>query len=336
MFIPEVNADYRLIDHILYSGCGAEVVAAALDSGLFDALDESSLDIKELAERLGTAENITEALCNVLVSMKLLQGDGRNFSLTPEAREFMPASSAKYQGDVFKGTFKMCSSIVKQLPELLKAGAPALDNKKLWTGTNGMPNWAMGGSLQDVTGFITELPGFAEMEKICDLGGSHGFYTMALLDRNPELRGTVCDLPQVVESARETIERMGYQKRLALRAVDIETDDAFGRDFDLVLTSHVLYPWKGRLKRVFAGINKALKPGGWFVSNHFTRDEDGSGPMTVAMIELVSVMLGYPGRHFMEDELKTELEACGFGDFIIRPAKNATQDNSLILAARKL
>ena len=67
-----------------------------------------------------------------------------------------------------------------------------------------------------MTEFITALPEFLTLKHMCDLGGNHGFYTMALLDKNAQLRGTVCDLLKVAELARGLIAEMGlslYHKK---------------------------------------------------------------------------------------------------------------------------
>ena len=60
---------------------------------------------------------------------------------------------------------------------------------------------------------------------MCDLGGNHGFYTMALLDRNSRLRGTICDLPEVVKLAKEVIPEMGYSDRIDTIGANLEAND---------------------------------------------------------------------------------------------------------------
>ena len=72
-----------------------------------------------------------------------------------------------------------------------------------------MEQGVMVGSIQDATEFISALPEFPDLLRMCDLGGNHGFYTMALLNRNPQLRGMICDLPEVVKLAKEVISEMG-------------------------------------------------------------------------------------------------------------------------------
>ena len=199
-----------------------------------------------------------------------------------------------------------------------------------------MGQGVMSGSIQDATEFISALPEFPDLLRMCDLDGNHGFYTMALIDRNTRLRGTICDLPEVVKLAKEVISEMGYSDRIDTIGCDLETDGSIGKGYDLVLVSHVIYSWKGHLEDIFERINEAMVPGGVFVSNHFSMDDDGCGPVSGAMMELMTRLGGYPTHHLSEDELTNALTACGFGGFTVRPAEEGRQYRSLLLAARKL
>lgn len=199
-----------------------------------------------------------------------------------------------------------------------------------------MGQGVMSGSIQDATEFISALPEFPDLLRMCDLDGNHGFYTMALIDRNTRLRGTICDLPEVVKLAKEVISEMGYSDRIDTIGCDLETDGSIGKGYDLVLASNVIYAWKGHLEDIFERINEAMVPGGVFVSNHFSMDDDGCGPVSGAMMELMTRLGGYPTHHLSEDELTNALTACGFGGFTVRPAEEGRQYRSLLLAARKL
>ena len=99
---------------------------------------------------------------------------------------------------------------------------------------------------------------------------------------------------------------------------------------------HVIYEWKEHLEDILKRINKAMVPGGVFVSNHLARDDDECGSMSGTIVELMTRLMGYPTHHLSEDELMSALETSGFGDFTVRLAEEARQYRCLILAARKL
>ena len=338
MNIPEIESNFRELNDILYTGYAPNVISTAMELGLFDVLFEEPMDAHTLASKLGTVEDLTEAFASVLVALNLLKKTGADYSLASLSKDFLVKSAPAYQGEMIAMTSQY-GEVMSKMPETLKNGfGKAFDSSK-WANADVMKvmgQGAMAGSIQDMTEFISALPEFPDLLRMCDLGGNHGFYTMAMLDRNPQLRGTICDLPEVVELAKEVILEMGYSDRIDTIGCDLETDGSIGKEYDLVLVSHVIYAWKGHLGDVFERINKAMVPGGVFVSNHMAMDNDCCGPVSGTMMELMTRLGGYPTHHLSEDELKSALAACGFGDFTVRPAEDGRQYRSLILAARKL
>ena len=337
MNIPQLKANYRPLDEILYQGYAPNVISTAMELGLFDALAEEPMDASTLSVKLGTVENLTEAFANVLVTLNLLEKNGADYSLTQISADFLVKSSPAYQGATIV-MFSHYGQVMSKITEILKNGPPKFDTD-MWANIEAMKvggQGTMGGSIQDVTEFITTLPEFPNLKNMCDLGGSHGFYTMALLDKNPQLKGTVLDLPKVAELAKELISEMGCAERIDTIGADIKTDVSIGEGYDLVFASHVIYEWKGHLEDILKRINKAMVPGGVFVSNHLSMDDDECGPVSGTMVELMTRLMGYPTHHLSEGELKQALETSGFGDFTERPAEEARQYRCLILAARKL
>jgi len=338
MNIPEIKSNFRELDNILYVGYAPNVISTAMELGIFDALFEEPMDAHTLSARLGTVYEITEAFANVLVALNLLTKYGADYSLAPLSKDFLVKSAPAYQGGMIAMTSQY-GEIMSKMPEALKNGPPEAFDSSMWASAEFMKvmgQGAMGGSIQEATEFISALPEFPNLHRMCDLGGNHGFYTMALLDRNPQLRGTICDLPEVARLAKGVISEMGYSDRIDTIGCDLETDGSIGKGYDLIFASNVIYAWKGHLEDIFERINEAMVPGGVFVSNHFSMDDDGCGPVSGTMMELMTRLGGYPTHHLSEEELNDSLTACGFGGFTVRPAEVGRQYRSLILAARKL
>ncbi|MGP8329378.1 MAG: class I SAM-dependent methyltransferase, partial [Methanosarcinaceae archaeon] len=316
----------------------SSIINTAMELGLFDVLFEKPMDIRTLSDRLGTVYDITGAFANVLVALNLLEKNGYDYSLAPLSKDFLVKSSPAYQG----GMISMASQhgkVMEKMSETLKNGPSKTFDSGMWANAEVMKimeQAVMAGSIQDVTEFISSLPEFASTTRICDLGGNHGFYTMALLDKNPQLKGTICDLQEVVELAKDEISGMGYSERIDTIGCDLETDDSIGGGYDMVLVSHVIYSWKGHLEDIFGRINRAMVPGGVFVSNHLSMDDDECGPVSGTIMELMMQLGGYQTHHLSGNKLIKALAACGFGDFTVRPAEDGRQYRSLILAARKL
>jgi predicted O-methyltransferase YrrM len=307
-----------------------------MELGLFDSLAAEPADAKELAKRMGTVENLTEALADVLAALNLLKKEATTYSLSDAAKTFLVSTSGAHQESTIKSNLAF-GQLFENIPALLRKGA-SKPEQAMWHGADAMKQigkTSFGGSLQNAVEFIAGLPEFPNFRHVCDLAGSHGFYAMALLDKNPRLQGTICDLPEVAKTAKELIADMGYADRMDTMGVDLETTDTFGQGYDLIFTSHMLYGWKDRLEGFFSRVYDALEPGGVFISNHCAIPRNGEEEVSVVMLELMTRLVGYPTHHLSEKELKGALSSCGFGNFTVRQPEKSLQHHTLILAARK-
>src|SRR5207244_2696697 len=78
-------------------------------------------------------------------------------------------------------------------------------------------------------------------ETIVDVGGGNGTALISLLERQPELRGIVFDLPHVAEQAAERIRTAGLADRC--RAEGGSFFDGVPADGDAYLLSTILHDW---------------------------------------------------------------------------------------------
>lgn len=82
---------------------------------------------------------------------------------------------------------------------------------------------------------------FSHARHIVDVGGAHGDLLLHILHANPHVRGTVFDLPQVADAARQAITAQGYAGRC----------EALGGDFfeavppggDVYVLKLILHDW---------------------------------------------------------------------------------------------
>ena len=179
--------------------------------------------------------------------------------------------------------------------------------------------------------FIGALPGFREMRAMCDIGGSHGRYAMAIVDRNAGMAATIVDLPEVVAVASPMCNDLGYGDRLCFAACNLGSETLPVQAFDLVLASHVLYPLVNRLDEVVAKIACSLKPGGWFVAHHLDPDGETSRPFRTTVDLAMSLM--QHARHVLNPaDLKAAMERAGLTD--LRTGTSGFHKENQILAAR--
>lgn len=171
-----------------------------------------------------------------------------------------------------------------------------------------------------------------------DYAGSIGYYTMPLLDKNPQLEAHVYDLPEVCEIAREVQQEEKHFDRVTFHGFDMRSNDPVGNGYDLFFVSNALYGQrtKEELIEFFTKANKSMQMGGVLVSNHRTSQRGHEDYLNLTIAELTRSLQGRP-VHFIELEtLKGALLEAGFGNMTITITKEETPTPSLLLAARKV
>ncbi len=83
--------------------------------------------------------------------------------------------------------------------------------------------------------------GFSAFKHIVDVGGGHGALLKAILRGNPGARGTLFDLPEVVQGAKENAVEEGFADRLEIVAGDVFA--SVPRGGDAYILSRVIHDW---------------------------------------------------------------------------------------------
>lgn len=97
---------------------------------------------------------------------------------------------------------------------------------------------------------------------VLDLGGGHGGYSIALAELRDDVYATVFDLPPVIETTQQIVERSGQSERVSTVAGDFHTD-SIGHAFDAILLFGVLHgETPENAGRLLATVRAALKPDG--------------------------------------------------------------------------
>ncbi len=326
--------DFEPIAILSMEGIASSAFLESVRMKLYDGL-ETPQTATQIATAFGMAEQVTEAFLDLLLARGLLvRADGR-YANSPVAAEYLVSQSPFYQGDCITLHQKPGEAVARKMADLLHGEAkPGGDGAAMWSSVKtlaGSAQYSMRGGLQDTVEFVAALPGFMEMRTMCDLGGGHGRYATSLLDLNPAMEAVVMDLPGVVSAAESLHRQTDYGNRLSFAPCDLRSDRLPERSYDLILASHVLYPFSDRLQDVVAMIAQALKPGGWFVSHHLDPNGDACRCFCTA-VDLTTCLLG-KARHVLNPaKLEAALSHAGLTNF--RTGTSGFHAENLIVAAQ--
>ncbi|HSS09491.1 MAG TPA: class I SAM-dependent methyltransferase [Acidimicrobiales bacterium] len=228
----------------LINGFGAYWVAvAAVELGVFEALDALPMNGAMLAKTIGCDCDRLGAVCDALVGMKLLDRADDRYLLTSDSDAFLIAGRAGSMRDL-----------------LLHSPGPWDNWPALSATIGGSPPPLIVGddfyqSLVRAT-FPTQhavaalvAPTLGAVNRVVDLGAGAGPWTIALLETFPTATAVVNDLPGVLEIARETATANDVAERCEFRPGDYFTVPLPEAAFDVVVLAMSFEAKGGRARR---------------------------------------------------------------------------------------
>lgn len=166
----------------------------------------------------------------------------------------------------------------------------------------------------------------APYNRLLDLGGGSGTYTMAFLERAPHMTATLFDVPEVVELARQRLSQEGYSGRVDLVAGDYSRDELPG-GHDLALLSAIIHsngPEENR--RLYSRVHRCLEPGGVILIRDFIMDHSRTKPPDGALFAVNMLAATQNGDTYTYEEVRKDLETSGFKDVrMIRDGEHMDQ-----------
>jgi cyclopropane fatty-acyl-phospholipid synthase-like methyltransferase len=161
---------------------------------------------------------------------------------------------------------------------------------------------------------VVQAVGTEGVERLLDVGGGSGAYSIAFARASAKLQAELLDLETVLPIAQSHIEKAGLAGRIKTGAGDLRSG-TLGEGFDLVFVSaicHMLSPEENLdlLKRCHA----ALAPNGRVVIQDFILEADKTAPKSAALFALNMLVGTEAGSSYSEEEYSTWLRAAGFQD----------------------
>lgn len=232
---------------------GSHVVTELARVGVADLLDERSMTAAELAARTETDPVAMLRAMRGAVSMGVFERDamGRyannRLSSTLRSTETHDLRSvARYFGSR-SNVMAWCD-----FPETLRTGKNAFERvhgKSIWEWFDEHPvervtfaDSMMAMTLVDAPGIAATYP-FADVRKLCDVGGGRGTLLSEILVRHPHLRAVLFDNPGVLDAARELLGTRGVADRVELVAGSFFDVGSVPRGADTYVLKNVLHDW---------------------------------------------------------------------------------------------
>ncbi|MGA8180202.1 MAG: methyltransferase, partial [Desulfobacterales bacterium] len=169
-------------------------------------------------------------------------------------------------------------------------------------------------------------------KNLLDIGGGSGAYTIAFLNKNPNLNAVIFDLEGVIPITKEKIAETGLQDRVRFLTGNFYEDDLPG-GCDLALLSAIIHQNSPQQNlALYQKIFHALVPGGKLIIRDHIMDESRTNPPAGALFALNMLVNTPAGDTYTFNEVKATLQAAGFTE--IKLALSGKEMDSLVEATK--
>ena len=252
----------------------ARTVMVATRLGVFETMAARPRDADEVASQCGTAPAATRKLLDALAGCGYLRlRDGR-YSLAHVARRWLLKDSPHSLHDAILLQF-VDEQFIAQMESFVRTGTPIEIHEHMTPEMWELYQRGMRSGARLATPEVAlRLPMPRNARTMLDIGGSHGYYSVALCRRYPELRATVLDLPEAVAAAAPLLAREGMGDRVVHRAENALTADLGAEAYDLILIANLVHHFTGAQNRdLVRRCARALRQGGRLVIGEVARPQ---------------------------------------------------------------
>lgn len=316
--MPAPVTDVREISRIAYGFMASKALFSALNVDLFGRLAGTTMTFERLVEVTGIAANRLRTMLAALTAVGLIVRDAGGYRNAPASERYLvrgaPASFGDYyrfqiDRQIYPALLHLDAGIAGDTAHLAfdSLGGLTDDPEEADAFTRAQHAGSMGPALM-----LARHLDLGEAGTLLDVGGGSGAFSIALCQRNPALRATVLDFPNVITVAQRFVTEAGLQDRIDYVRGDA-VNAAWPKDQDVVLMSYLLSAVaEPSIPLLYRKAWEALRPGGRLLIHDFMLDDDETGPALAALWFLQYLSGRIDGVSFSAATLAAPLEDQGF------------------------
>jgi hypothetical protein len=252
---------------IVGGGLLQQALYVAAKLSIADLLAERPQTADELAKRTRTHARALYRVLRALASVGVFaESNGQTFQLTPPAELLRSdAPGSLRDAVIFMGEewhWRVWADMLYSV-ETGKVAWAHVHGKEVFPWFAAHPeeseifNRAMTGFSQTAASAVAEAYDFSGIKTLADIAGGHGMLLAGILKSNPQLKGVLFDLPQVIEGAGELLKREGVAERVQLATGDFF--EAVPQGADAYLMKFIIHDWDDeRALKILRNIHRAM------------------------------------------------------------------------------
>ncbi len=289
--------------------------------GLFELLArDRPLGAEGVAAALGVKARPARLLLKACVALGLVEEVAEGFRNAPLSSAFLVPGGPAYLGQAMRYMDDMYR-VWGDLEQTLREDRPALrpdaylgeDPDQTRHFVHGMHNRALG-----VGRVLADLVDLSGKRRMLDVGGGPGTYSALFVQRYPQLRCQVLELPKVAALAREILASMGVGERVEMLPGDYRSTP-FPAANDAVLISGVFHRESvATCGELIERACESLVPEGLLIVSDVFSDAGGAGPLFATLFGLNMMLSAQDGGVHADTDVADWLSQAGLENVEIR------------------
>lgn len=324
--IEKILLSNDIIPHSFADASSSVGLGFALGSSvklkIADQLSMSFKDVGTIAKGANVSEVGAELILDCLDALGYVKKKGNQYAFTKRGFKNLSASSPHN----FRYFILFCDYLYKgylQLDETIRLGRRA-QSSMLEEMTD--YEWELFSramidisrtNFKEVAG---KVPVAKSAQKMLDLGGSHGLYSIELCKRNPDLKSTVVDLPPVKKYADECIAQYNAGKNVSFLASDFMKDE-LPKDNDIILAFNIIHGLNSAENEQLAKkVYNSLNSEGIYVILDQIKGTGGNSQMSKATTSYMALNLLHQagGKTYTKNEVDAFTKKAGFKSSVLK------------------
>jgi len=293
-------------DLILQTAAGfmmSKHLFAANDLGLFEKLADRPLTLDELAKDLSIPPRTARITADAMVALGFLEKQDDRYRNSSVSQTFLSGKTTADLRPFLRFWNHISYPQWQNLEEALRTnrgvgGEVDLDPEQQRIFSEGVAAIQAGPAHA-----LPEKYDFTRHRKVLDLGGGVGEYLVPILDRFPQLEGTLFELPSVTEVARDTLAANPVVSRINIVAGDL-FEDAIPEDHDALILANVVHYFDHvRNQELLRRIRERVLAGARVLIADFWTNPQHTEPLFAALMA-GEFLTSVGGDVFSEEEAK--------------------------------
>jgi SAM-dependent methyltransferase len=261
----------------------AKHLFAANQLGLFEALADAPATLDALADRTGLTRRAARISADAMVALGLLEAQDGIYRNGAAAARFLAGPGPGDLRPFLRFWDQISYPAWTKLAEALASGPPReifeLDDDLQQVASAGIEAILAGPAAALAQGFD-----FGPHQRLLDIGGGTGSWSIAIAQRHQHIAGAVLELPTAVELARSRVAAAGLAQRIA-----VITGDAMAGElplgYDLFLLANVVHYWSAEQNQeVLQRVRQAAQPGATLLLADFWTNPAHTEPLQAALM----------------------------------------------------